>query len=194
MAAAAAALAEETMVSSSSVSPIECSANTLLDLPSASLHLLPVQLSLNGPAPVSTYFIPVTNSNGVLEATFRGRELKGRLVVLPAGVLGLVMRKQVREKEKETEENTPWKIVSKFGTFHYWNREITPSEVDRPSLWLRWLPLARAIHSPLSLDDLVTFSSSSSSSELDHSVSSVSKRPADDAADTPVAKKIKPSS
>jgi len=58
--------------------------------PSCHPHLLPCEVSYTGAAPVSAYFrpSPVDASDDVCH--FRGRELRGRKLPLPAGYTGLV--------------------------------------------------------------------------------------------------------
>ena len=58
----------------------------------AQLHHLPCHFNLDGPAKVSTFFLPELSEDGSLVAHLRGRQLAGRSLHLPAGVQGLVLR------------------------------------------------------------------------------------------------------
>ena len=59
--------------------------------PQCTPNLLPCDISSTGPAPVSAYFHPSeAASDGGRTAHFRGRQLRGRHLPLPAGYEGLV--------------------------------------------------------------------------------------------------------
>ena len=57
----------------------------------ASVHLLPCHFSHDGPAKISTYFLPQAREGG-LEAHLRGRQLAGVELSLPPGVEGVIFR------------------------------------------------------------------------------------------------------
>jgi hypothetical protein len=54
----------------------------------ASVHSIPCKTTYSGNARVSTYFLPVECDDGTMEASFRGRALRGRQIVLPSGYTG----------------------------------------------------------------------------------------------------------
>merc|ERR1711907_61978 len=90
------------------------------------LHRLPWEVCHDGPAKVSTFFMPepMENSEGVLRASFWGRGLRGQEVKLPAGYAGVVM-----EQRDDGDEKT---FVPKhhFDQLTYWNHDIMPSSCD----------------------------------------------------------------
>ncbi len=78
------------------------------------VHLLPCKIDFDGPAPVSSYFKPSGDT-----AFFRGRELKGKVVEVPAGMTGASV---VRTN----------KTVSVSGTFRsisVWQHDKAPGGV-----------------------------------------------------------------
>jgi len=65
---------------------------TLRDAAHATLHLLPCEVLVIGPAPVERFFTPaIRQGPDGLEVSFRGRRLRGEEVVLPPGLEGYVM-------------------------------------------------------------------------------------------------------
>ncbi|XP_057362883.1 ribonuclease H2 subunit C isoform X1 [Manis pentadactyla] len=65
---------------------------TLRDLNPATLHLLPCEVPVNGPAPVGRFFTPaIRQGPDGLQVSFRGRSLRGEKVVVPPGLVGYVM-------------------------------------------------------------------------------------------------------
>jgi hypothetical protein len=60
--------------------------------PLCDVHHLPCHFSHDGPAKVSTYFLPQAAPGGGLRAFLRGRELAGLEAALPAGVEGAILR------------------------------------------------------------------------------------------------------
>lgn len=52
------------------------------------VHGIPCKTTYSGPAKASTYFMPRELDDGALEASFRGRALRGQVVDLPAGYSG----------------------------------------------------------------------------------------------------------
>ena len=79
----------------------------------ALVHLLPCKIAYDGSAPISAYFKP---SGDTGTAFFRGRELKGKVVDVPIGMVGNCV---VRTNKK----------VSVSGNFHtvtVWQHDVVP--------------------------------------------------------------------
>ncbi len=75
------------------------------------VHLLPCKIAFDGSAPISAYFKPSGDS-----AVFRGRELKGKVIDVPLGMVGNCV---VRTNKK----------VSVSGNFHsvtVWQHDVSP--------------------------------------------------------------------
>lgn len=77
-----------------------------------------------------------------LEASFRGRLLRGRTIELD-GYRGVILQ---RQKGSECEA---WSVGSGFNKFTYWNHDVHPTENDAIQRALEWLPLARFLHTPV---------------------------------------------
>jgi len=127
------------------------------------LHLLPVNIQHNGNAKVSKYFQIeedselLLNGNPTLKARYRGRLLRGAIQEVPEGYSGFLFREEEHQRdaqEKGDTENKIWNNVGKFSKFTYWMREDVPSQGDSIQRCLNWLPLSKAINSPLSQEIL----------------------------------------
>lgn len=125
----------------------------------ADVHLLPCAIAYDGPARVSDYFLPrevtLGESQGTgLEATLRGRLLRGKRISLPTGVEGFVLR-QDNLKISGGADQQAQNYGSAAGTFDeltYWNHDVYPSQRDYVPQAMRWFEVARKIHAPLPLD------------------------------------------
>lgn len=60
--------------------------------------------------------------------------------------------------EKDVQRKV-WNNVGNFSKFTYWMREDLPNEGDEIQRWLNWLQLSKAIHSPLSHDQVFSLNS-----------------------------------
>jgi len=127
------------------------------------LHLLPVNIQHNGNAKVSKYFKIeedpelLLNGKPTLRAKFRGRQFRGAVQEIPEGYNGYLLREEEHQRdaqEKDEHNNKNWNNVGKFSQFTYWMREDVPSQGDSIQRCLNWLPLAAAIHSPLTKEIL----------------------------------------
>ncbi|XP_078671785.1 ribonuclease H2 subunit C-like [Branchiostoma floridae x Branchiostoma belcheri] len=115
----------------------------------AKLHLLPCEVEHTGPAQVARFFTPGVRDSGqgALQASFRGRELRGENVTLPDGYTGLVLKE--KHKAVSDEEARVFHAAQKFQEFTYWNMETPPSKNDGLQKALHWLEISKAIHSPV---------------------------------------------
>ncbi|XP_034501888.1 ribonuclease H2 subunit C isoform X1 [Ailuropoda melanoleuca] len=96
---------------------------TLRDAALATLHLLPCEVLVNGPAPVERFFTPAMRQGpDGLEVSFRGRRLRGEEVVVPPGLVGYVM---VMEEKGEV-------LVGKDFSEDSWNDEREEQELAEP--------------------------------------------------------------
>lgn len=86
----------------------------------------------------------------VLQAAFRGRELKGAALPLPEGYSGAVLEK--REPDTDGVANAAsWQATSTFDSFTYWNHDATPLQSDGLRRCLEWAHIAAALHQPTSV-------------------------------------------
>ena len=122
----------------------------------ASIHLLPCSIEFDGAARVSDYFKPrrVANGNGgtSLEATLRGRLLRGKACPLPEGVEGFVLQQDnVRLGSVGKQQNYATSKGS-FKELTYWNHDVVPSSMDYVPQALRWFDISRIAHAPIPLE------------------------------------------
>ncbi|XP_071657614.1 ribonuclease H2 subunit C [Patagioenas fasciata] len=116
-------------------------------LPRLRLQMLPCRIQFNGAAPVDKFMGEPVEENGDLWASFRGRRLGGRELLLPHGFQGLVLQAGGDPQE-------PWVTVT--GTFDRvmdWGADTVPSPNMGLALALQWGPVAVGIHAPVTDDD-----------------------------------------
>lgn len=126
--------------------------------------LLPCNVSYAGPAPVDDYFRITTTDErvdgmDVLDASFRGRRLRGQQLVLPPGHVALLLQQSHKTEDKHvgTEEDAPTKRWEAVGTCHplrYWNHNVTPTRTDAPRRCMEWLFLAESVSRHVSADEV----------------------------------------
>lgn len=100
-------------------------------------HLLPVTIKRDGPAKVSAYFEPViSEQQGTLHASFRGKPLLGKTLDVPDGFTGLVA----------SGDEGKFAAKSSFEKFTYWKWDQRPADNDPVKQSLDWLDVSKAIH------------------------------------------------
>lgn len=116
-------------------------------------HLLPVNIKHDGPANVSGFFKPIiTEKNGALTASFRGKPLIGKRLELPEGYVGVVAAETEPPVEKKStkpklkKKVKAYKAEKSFTDFVYWKWDQHPGENDQIKQALAWLDVAKAIH------------------------------------------------
>ncbi|KAJ1065985.1 PREDICTED: ribonuclease H2 subunit C isoform X2 [Capra hircus] len=147
--------------------------DTLRDPAPASLHLLPCEVPVNRPTPVGRFFTPAIRlgSDG-LEASFRGRSLRGEEVAVPPGFVGYVMTEEKaevlvakqddHEREEQELEEPPEALerdcdrfmgaTASFSSFTVWGLESIPGPDAKLRGALSWPSLAAAIHAQVPED------------------------------------------
>lgn len=120
-----------------------------------SINLLPCAVEADCPAPVAQYFDPTFRDHkganyDYQTATFRGRELAGREVSLPAGFRGVVLREQQRVSTDLEDRHVT--VTGTFDKLQYWNLETVPSANDKFVQALQWIDIAAALHQPVKSD------------------------------------------
>ncbi|KAG7673793.1 hypothetical protein Ndes2437B_g01965 [Nannochloris sp. 'desiccata'] len=83
----------------------------------------------------------------VLEASFRGRFMKGSEIFLPEGFSGAVLEK--KEGSNGTEATTSYSATGTFDSFTYWNHDTAPVATDGIRRAMEWAALASHIHKPV---------------------------------------------
>lgn len=121
---------------------------------SAGVHLLPFAfVNFEGPARLSTYFNPKKDEEkGCLKFSFRGRTMCGKQISLPKDCTGTIpfhgqhSKGIIFEEQLQQEENERmWVSTKFFDDFHYWNREIEPSNNDLPVKWMNWPKISQSV-------------------------------------------------
>jgi hypothetical protein len=82
----------------------------------AAIHHLPCALDTDGPAAVSTYFM--VEEKPALKAHFRGRQLDGKRMKLPADVQGLILESKSCTEEEGVDRLL--KVDAQFKEIIYW--------------------------------------------------------------------------
>ncbi|KVI03069.1 uncharacterized protein C12B10.15c [Cynara cardunculus var. scolymus] len=126
------------------------------------VHQLPCCIKYNGPSPVSHYFKPKPNGIevdglNVKEAYFRGRRLQGTTVPLPDDYSGFVIGRKSSAKRKACNNDantTYWQMNAKFENITLWNHDNLPSKEDGFLRAFHWLHVAKALHKPVTTEDL----------------------------------------
>ncbi|XP_059257541.1 ribonuclease H2 subunit C [Mustela nigripes] len=153
---------------------------TLRDAACATLHLLPCEVQVNGPAPVERFFTPaIRQCPDGLEVSFRGRRLRGEEVVLPPGLVGYVTVMEEKgevpvgkdfsegssnddEREEQELAEPPEALerdfdqfigaAASFSRFTLWGLETIPGPDAKVRGALTWPSLAAAIHAQVPED------------------------------------------
>ncbi|XP_054779326.1 uncharacterized protein LOC129287169 [Prosopis cineraria] len=133
------------------------------------LHHLPCCIKSTGPASVSHYFKPKPTGIEVeglplQEAYFRGRKLDGTTILLPNGYRGFVLGKKSLDGLKSSaascsENSNSWEMKATFLNITYWNHDCLPSQNDDFMRAFHCLTIAKALHTPVTPEDLASTSS-----------------------------------
>ena len=83
---------------------------------------------------------------GLLEASFHGRRLVGKTVVLPEGVTGIVLRQQNGSFRGANSVSNFAATENAFDEFVYWNHDIQPTDQDHVPKSFQWFQVAKALH------------------------------------------------
>ncbi|KAI4296958.1 hypothetical protein L6164_036873 [Bauhinia variegata] len=130
------------------------------------VHQLPCCIKYEGPSTVSCYFKPKSTGSEVEgvpveEAYFRGRKLQGTTIPLPEGYSGFILSENP-EKRKATvvsaKESKYFENKAVFQSITYWNHDSAPSKDDDFSRVFHSLDIAKALHKPVTPEDLASSS------------------------------------
>ncbi|XP_062051804.1 ribonuclease H2 subunit C [Lepus europaeus] len=128
------------------------------------LHLLPCEVLASRPAPVRRFFTPaVRRGPDGLQASFRGRGLRGEEVAVPAGFAGYVLAAEEKadglagpgdaeQAPLERDLDRFLGAAASFGRFTLWGLETVPGPDAKVRGALTWPSLAAAIHAPVAED------------------------------------------
>ncbi|XP_047332879.1 uncharacterized protein C12B10.15c [Impatiens glandulifera] len=127
------------------------------------VHHLPCCIKYNGPSSVSQYFKPKptgveVEDLKVEEAQFRGRRLQGTTIHMPEGYSGSVLGKKNLSKSEASsdfeDQSNCWEVNARFQSITTWNHDNLPSQDDAFLRSFHWINVAKALHRPVTSDDL----------------------------------------
>eukprot|EP00935_MAST-01C_sp_MAST-1C-sp1_P002246 g2246.t1 len=110
----------------------------------STIHQLPCSIDHDGPAAVSTYF---RVEDKPLRAHFRGRQLDGQRVALPADVQGAILKQGRAAPEDEIDRLL--KVDCQFKEIIYWHHDKIMTEEDHIPQCMDWMDLSKELHSPI---------------------------------------------
>ena len=121
--------------------------------PSNAVHLLPCTIDHDGPARVSDFFKPRQIDNKpYLEATLRGRLLRGAELKLPVGINGIVLQQATPPRSRVLEHQNYAAEQRTFDSIIYWNHDSFPTETDYLPQALKVFDVARAVNTPIPVE------------------------------------------
>lgn len=120
----------------------------------STIHYLPCKINYNGPTDVNNYFqIIKTNDkqiqqqhgshnhqNNELKSAFRGRELIGKEVILPANIIGI---HAIQHPPLEKYEMT-WEVVGSYDKITIWQHDIAP-DLSTLNHAIEWFDIANEV-------------------------------------------------
>ena len=113
----------------------------------ADVYLLPCEIQYTGGAPVNTYFKPRhPNTDGLVEAEFRGRELKGRVVRLSDHQLSGWLLKDTVQGSVADGEQRRWVAAGTFSELTCYKHDDPPFDNDPINKVTQWVDIASVLH------------------------------------------------
>ncbi|KAK8815608.1 hypothetical protein WA538_004734, partial [Blastocystis sp. DL] len=111
-------------------------------VPDSTVHHIPCEIQYTGRAPVSDYFV-VNSEQPVREAMLRGRLLRGKEIVMPKGIEGVVMMRSTGANRKETVEG-----IASFTKATQWYTDSIPKDNEGGVFdhCLEWMKVSDAIN------------------------------------------------
>lgn len=108
------------------------------------VHYVPANIAANGNTSVEKYFETFTaeESGGLINA-LRGRPLKGCIMDVPKGKIGVVFRETWKPMHQTDRILT---YVGQFTKFTYWNYDVNPSDNDAINKSFYTLHIIEAAH------------------------------------------------
>jgi len=105
------------------------------------VHFLPCSIEFDGPVAVNSFF-QIKKSKNELRSAFRGRELVGKELKLPATVLGI---NAVQNRQTESTESS-WDCVGQFDKINVWQHDIAP-DLGQLQDCIDWFEIAEQVRS-----------------------------------------------
>lgn len=83
------------------------------------VNFMPFSINYSGPAPISK-FMQVSDCDGKLSSHFRGREIKGEVIVLPDTLCGVLV-------SKPRASDNAVHILGSFKEVKLWEHDVAPN-------------------------------------------------------------------
>ncbi len=116
----------------------------------STVHFLPCTIDFDGPLAVNSFFQIQQTKTG-LRSSLRGRELIGKELALPAGVVGI---NAIQDSLKSKTETT-WDCTGQFSEITVWQHDIAP-DMGQMQDCFQWFDIAqkvRSVYYPLFVDE-----------------------------------------
>jgi ribonuclease H2 subunit C len=113
------------------------------------VHLLPCNINYDGPADINSYFISkiknikISNGSHTLNSHIRGRQLKGKEIILPKGCAGLICSNRSDSSNEDNTDET-WISESHFGSFISWQHDVEP-DIPYFKDFISWFDISRSV-------------------------------------------------
>ena len=105
----------------------------------SNVHYLPCSVKYDGPANINAYFKTTSSETNPYELTsrFRGRELKGKRIALPIGVVGFFLASDGLGSKSVS-------IRGHFRSLTIWDHDIAPDTAPISDQF-DWLEISKAV-------------------------------------------------
>jgi len=109
------------------------------------VNYLPCAVKFDGPTEVNSYFQVKSEKDGTFTSHFRGRELKGAQLELPASVNGLNIVMGGGGGGGTSASANTWEVSGSFKSFTVWQHDVAP-DCAVINDYLDFMEVSRAIH------------------------------------------------
>lgn len=123
----------------SSSGDISTRGNELDSKSMSTVHFLPCSIEFDGPVAVNSFF-QIKKSKNEMRSAFRGRELVGKELKLPANILGI---NAVQNRQTESTESS-WDCVGQFDKINVWQHDIAP-DLGQLQDCIDWFEIAEQV-------------------------------------------------
>jgi len=124
----------------------------------SSVHMMPFSIDFDGPAPIKSFFPISEEKGGVKTAYFRGREMRGKSLVLPPQVVGLCMSQSGAVSSNSEHASGAsvasvasanagkvWRADGHFNSLTVWQHDVLP-DMQMLEDSIDWFKVAKGVH------------------------------------------------
>lgn len=105
----------------------------------SAIHYLPCSIEHDGPLPVSSFFQVQTAKTGLV-SSLRGRELVGKVMPLPDGVVGL----NIVQGSATSKTELSWDCSGHFDEITVWQHDVAP-DLGQVQECMNWFDIAEKV-------------------------------------------------